>query len=117
MKRNIYNEFIGIEDIEHWKRLKVQNFRVCINGMREARRQVMENQRNAWKYLKEIRGVLGNKYYKLLKMRWIEGKTLEEVGKEFGVTRERIRQIENNLIEYLEEIDPLPANCEYLKKL
>lgn len=39
---------------------------------------------------------------KVLKMRWglVEGgsRTLEEVGKEFGVTRERIRQIEQRSI-------------------
>ena len=30
--------------------------------------------------------------------------TLEEVGKEFGVTRERIRQIENNTLKKLESL-------------
>ena len=38
---------------------------------------------------------------KVLTMRFLELKNLEEVGKEFGVTRERIRQIEMKAIEKL----------------
>ena len=39
----------------------------------------------------------------ILDMRLIEGKTYEEVGKEFGVTRERIRVIEAKAIERIKE--------------
>ena len=57
---------------------------------REARRQEQE-------YLKKIgpiiRRHLPTMHYQVLKMR-CDGHTLEEVGKKFGVTRERIRQIE-----------------------
>ena len=35
--------------------------------------------------------------------------TLEEVGREFGVTRERIRQIENNTLKKLEHLPEAQA--------
>jgi RNA polymerase primary sigma factor len=48
--------------------------------------------------IEEVLSTLSDREAKVLKMRFgLEGKnpmTLEEVGKEFGVTRERIRQIE-----------------------
>jgi len=37
---------------------------------------------------------LSDREFKIFEMRFHETKTLEEVGKHFGVTRERIRQIE-----------------------
>ena len=43
--------------------------------------------------------VLNPRDYKVLKMRFIERRTFEEVGKVFGVTRERIRQIEAKSLE------------------
>ena len=53
--------------------------------------------------IEEIMNDLSPKEYKILKMRFGLGDgvtyTLEEVGKEFGVTRERIRQIEAKAIE------------------
>jgi len=36
-------------------------------------------------------------------------RTLEEVGREFGVTRERIRQIENNTLKKLEHLPEAQA--------
>ena len=39
----------------------------------------------------------------ILAIRFGEKKTLEEVGKEFGVTRERIRQIETKALTRLSE--------------
>ena len=50
------------------------------------------------KYLEEVLETLSDREARVLKMRFgVDGKrprTLEEVGREFGVTRERIRQIE-----------------------
>lgn len=40
------------------------------------------------------RRVLNKRHYKVLRMRLIQHKTFEDVGQEFGVTRERVRQIE-----------------------
>ena len=39
-----------------------------------------------------------------------QARTLEEVGRAFGVTRERIRQIENNTLKKLEAC-PRPSAC------
>ena len=38
-----------------------------------------------------------------------QARTLEEVGREFGVTRERIRQIENNTLKKLEGLPEAQA--------
>jgi RNA polymerase primary sigma factor len=54
--------------------------------------RIIENQ--IWDLLKKYRGKLGKKIYFILKARLHEHKTLEEVGKDFNVTRERIRQLE-----------------------
>jgi RNA polymerase primary sigma factor len=59
---------------------------------REASKRILQDQ------IKEILNDLSSKEQKIIEMRFglIDGinHTLEEVGKEFGVTRERIRQIE-----------------------
>jgi len=55
--------------------------------------------------LKEVLGALSDRESRVLKMRFgVDGKrpmTLEEVGREFGVTRERIRQIEAKALKKL----------------
>lgn len=44
---------------------------------------------------------------KVLYARFVEGLSLEEAGQEFGVTRERIRQMETKALEYLK--NPVPV--------
>jgi len=45
------------------------------------------------------RKVITAKEYRILKLRFAGRKTLEEVGQEFGVTRDRIRQIQFRAIQ------------------
>lgn len=45
---------------------------------------------------------------KIIQVRFIEGLSLEETGQEFGVTRERIRQMETKALEYLKNPSPQP---------
>ena len=51
---------------------------------------------------------------KILEMRFINRNTYEEVGKEFGVTRERIRQIECKSLQKIKKMnidyEPKPIN-------
>ena len=56
--------------------------------------EIYKIDREIWGVLKKYRTKLSKKTYAILKARLYERKTLQEVGKEFGVTRERIRQLE-----------------------
>jgi RNA polymerase primary sigma factor len=75
----------------------------------EAARSILKDQ------IKEILADLSPKEQKILEMRFgLDGgvqHTLEEVGKEFGVTRERIRQIESKVIEKIRQHEKV----KYLK--
>lgn len=57
--------------------------------------------REIWELLKKYRTKLPKKEYTVLKMRLKDKMILEKVAKEFGVTRERIRQIEAKAMEKL----------------
>jgi RNA polymerase primary sigma factor len=67
--------------------------------------------------LKEISNELTPREYKILKMRFgLEDgviHTLEEVGKEFGVTRERIRQIQAKALERIRRLQALEKLKDY----
>lgn len=69
--------------------------------------------------IKKILALLSPREQKILKMRFglDTGRThtLEEVGKEFGVTRERIRQIEAKALEKLKSIKQSKQLRDYLK--
>ena len=54
-----------------------------------------------WELIKKARKYLTPREYQILKWRWHEHKTLEEVSQEFGVTRERIRQMERKILDKL----------------
>lgn len=59
-----------------------------------ARREIYAAEVGMWECLKKARKYLTEKEYAILKMRTHDHKTLEEVGRELLVTRERIRQLE-----------------------
>lgn len=65
-------------------------------------------------YVKSRLAILSPKEQKILEMRFglyfTSPKTLEEVGKEFGVTRERIRQIEAKAHERIRQFERAVEN-------
>lgn len=69
------------------------------------------------KRLKEISDELTSREYKILRMRFgLEDgiiHTLEEVGKEFGVTRERIRQIQAKALEKIRRLQAVEKLKDY----
>lgn len=50
-------------------------------------------------------GRINRRYLAVLDLRVRKGMTLEDVGKEFDVTRERVRQIECKILELLQQLD------------
>ena len=69
-------------------------------------------------YVYDVIRELSPREQKILEMRFglTDGvtHTLEEVGQEFGVTRERIRQIEAKSLEKIEDIDGIDKLKDYL---
>lgn len=71
--------------------------------------------------IKRILKFLSPRHRKIMELRWgfTDGKphSLEDVGKEFSVTRERIRQIEAKAIEEINKIDEDDKyRCEQCKR-
>lgn len=75
-----------------------QKYREYSHVLRPILDQVNEDMREK---SKKLRVMLNNREYEILKKRIWEKKTLEEVGAEFSVTRERILQIERKTYEKL----------------
>jgi len=73
------------------------------------RLEIRDNIRRNREIQKEIEemikssSVLDQKGRKILKWRWVLNKALEETGREFGVSRERIRQLEHKYAQRLAE--------------
>jgi len=63
------------------------------------------------KGLEKAIGTLTEREQKAIRMRFEEGMFLKEIGKEFGVTQERMRQIVAKAIRKLRH----PARCQYIK--
>lgn len=87
-------------------RAKASEFLVLIEKRRELRKQLYECDNAMWETLKEVRPAFakGSKEYALLKNRFIEHLSLEDTAKLYGVTRERIRQIEEKVLDHLKSI-------------
>ena len=66
---------------------------------------------------KHLKDVSTPRYQAIMRMRWglDDGitRTLEEVGKEFGITRERVRQIENKILEQIKVANYQPNKNNY----
>ena len=77
------------------------NIESLLNEKYSLLKQVNKIDREIWELLKKYRTKLPKKEYFVLKARLHEKKTLEEVCKELGVTRERVRQIEAKAMEKL----------------
>ena len=75
-----------------------------IDQRQEHLRQAAQLQREAWDITKKIRKQFTEKEYTIFKARNFERKTLEEVGRTFGITRERVRQIEEKILEKIKNI-------------
>lgn len=84
--------------------VEAKKFLMITDELKLLSREHCRRKQSQWKSLKETRYLLSPREYKLLKMRFRDGMCLEEVGKEFGVTRERIRQIEGKVIQKLKDL-------------
>ena len=69
--------------------------------------------------LQEVLNLLDSRERKILKLRFglynSHPKTLEEIGREFGITRERIRQIEKKALGKLRNLNKINSFKDYLK--
>jgi DNA-directed RNA polymerase sigma subunit (sigma70/sigma32) len=59
--------------------------------------------------------ILSPRELKILRMRYKQNKTLEEVGKHFDVTRERIRQIETKIYNKIREEIKIRVNFKSIE--
>lgn len=91
--------------------LIAQDFLVCRREMLQAMVNSERYRRKSWEKLKKLRPLLSSNEYKVLKLRFVNRMTLDETGKEMGVTRERIRQIEEKADEKLRQADPLKGSA------
>jgi len=55
-------------------------------------------------YVKRLRPYLTKREYRIFKMRFHDGATFEETGKEFNLTMERVRQIECKILDKISEL-------------
>jgi RNA polymerase sigma factor (sigma-70 family) len=53
--------------------------------------------------IERIKSMLPERSYKIIRMHYIDGKTLEEIGKELNLTRQRIQQIEDAAMQRVRE--------------
>lgn len=77
----------------------------CLNDTKQNQNESVNIHHN---FIEIIESILSNKEISILKLRSLASKTLEDVGIKFGVTRERIRQIERGAIRKLSKQLKLP---------
>lgn len=78
---------------------------VKLEEQKALQRSVYQCKSDIWELTKLLRRDIGTpKEYLLFKGRVVERKTLDEIGKELGITRERTRQIDAKIMGRLEFI-------------
>lgn len=79
-------------------------------GEKAERERVKKNDRSSakWLFAKLVDPIIKDRLTpredQLLRFRFLEGATLEETGKKFGVTRERVRQVEARILAKIAEL-------------
>lgn len=84
------------------KRAKASELLTLIEKRKELKKELYNTHNQMWELTKQLRTTFSSKkHYELFKLRYIENASLEDVGRVFGVTRERVRQIEEKVLEEL----------------
>jgi RNA polymerase primary sigma factor len=76
----------------------MKDFNEIVKEIASKNKEIYILRNELWSKLKSLRKLFTPKEYKVMKMRFHERQNLETVGREFGVTRERIRQIEGKAL-------------------
>lgn len=87
----------NIENTPQSIRLRVEELLLAMEARTDLAAQLRVKDNRIAELVRMIRKTLPEKDYKILKGRVVDKKTLEEVGSEFGVTRERARQHEQRI--------------------
>jgi transcriptional regulator len=77
--------------------------------------EMMVNEKILYGLLKVASCFLEQREYEILKLR-IEGKTLQEIGVEFGISRERVREIEAKTLRNLERIEGIKVLIDKIEE-
>lgn len=110
------------------KEKPTQDFFETLELTRQKRSEIYALERYLTKQVFELRPIIwgwrdkdnqsircGRKMYKVLRWRLVEKLTLEEVGKKMGVTRERVRQLEEKALEIIKNYN-LPHQPPNIKQ-
>lgn len=78
-------------------RLRVEELLLAMEARTDIARQLRVKDDRIAELVRMIRKILPEKDYKIFKARVVDKVTLADVGKEHNITRERTRQIEENI--------------------
>ena len=94
------------ENISTKTRSSASQLLVLIEKRKDISKQMNQCDWEIWESIKQVRYAFpkGSKAYMVFKARYADHKTLEQIAKEYGVTRERIRQIEEKVLKELQSI-------------
>ena len=81
---------------ENWRKLTFENIAPVLESrLLELKRRLS---RTNIRHDEQLLALLDDRERKIIYGRFVNGKTLQEIGDEFGLTRERIRQIEEHAL-------------------